>query len=232
VESDAVAVEPDVAGLIRQSWTNPDHHLSDAQIGQLVSYLALLNKWNRVHSLTAVEDPSDQVRRHILDGLAAWPAIVARFGKDPGIRAADVGSGMGVPGVVLAIAMPNIHIDLIERNQKKAAFLRQTCSRLGLSPRTKVIEADVSAIKPNPAYDLITSRAFAALPLFLELTIGISGPHTAWAAMLGRQKENKSDRILIKINNQINNLTVSDIIKIDIPGIQEARHLAWVGRES
>ncbi len=221
---------PDVAGEVRRLWSRSDFGLSDAQIGQLEVYLELLNKWNRVHSLTAVEDAREQVRRHILDGLAVWPAIAGRFGKDPVISAADVGSGMGVPGVVLAIAMPNLRVDLIERNQKKAAFLRQVCSRLGLNPRVKVVESDVSAIKSNPEYDLITSRAFAALPLFLELTLGISGPKTAWAAMIGRPKEQLSDRILIKINNKINNLEVNGLIKIDTPGIQEARHLAWIGR--
>ena len=229
MESCAV-LQPDVVDQIRQFWTNPDYALSEAQINQLATYLELLNKWNRVHSLTAIEEPSEQVRRHILDGLGVWPLIAARFGKDPAIRAADVGSGMGVPGVVLAIAMPKLKIDLIERNQKKAAFLRQVCGRLGLGPRVRVIEADVSAIQSKPEYDLITSRAFAALPVFLELTLGISGPNTAWAAMIGRQKENISDRILIKINNKINNLVVSDIIKMNTPGIQEARHLAWVGR--
>ncbi len=223
-------LQPDIAGEIRRLWTNPGYALSDFQISQLESYLELLNKWNRVHSLTAIEAPAEQVRRHVLDGLAVWPAIAARFGKDPAIKAADVGSGMGVPGVVLAIAMPNLRIDLIERNQKKAAFLRHVCSRIGLSPRAKVLEADVSAIQSKPEYDLITSRAFAALPLFLELTLGISGPKTAWAAMVGRQKEKISDRILIKKDNTINNLVVNNIIKIDTPGLQEARHLTWVGR--
>jgi 16S rRNA (guanine527-N7)-methyltransferase len=230
VESPAIALQPEVSGQILAGWTSSDYPLSDLQISLLSQYLELLNKWNRVHSLTAIEDPLDQVRRHILDGLAVWPPIAARFGTKPGIRAADVGSGMGVPGLVLAIAMPGIQIDLIERNQKKAAFLRQACGRLGLAPRAKVIEADVSTITPNPQYDLITSRAFAALPLFLELTIGISGPHTAWAAMMGRQKEHKSDRILIKKCNKINTLVVNDIMEIHTPGIQEARHLAWVGR--
>ena len=227
---DQAVLLPDVAGEVRRLWSRSDFGLSDAQIGQLEAYLELLNKWNRVHSLTAVEDASEQVRRHILDGLAVWPAIAGRFGKDPAISAADVGSGMGVPGVVLAIAMPSLRIDLIERNQKKAAFLRQVCSRLGLNPRVKVVESDVSAIKLNPEYDLITSRAFAALPLFLELTLGISGPKTSWAAMMGRPKEQLSDRILIKINNKISKLEVNDLIKIETPGIQEARHLAWIGR--
>lgn len=223
-------LQPELAAEISQLWDRPDHPLSKHQLEQLAHYLELLNKWNRVHSLTAIEDPLDQVRRHILDGLAVWPPIAQRFGRNTSIRAADVGSGMGVPGIVLAIAMPSLQIDLIERQQKKSAFLRQAVSRLGLSERVRVIEGDVSAIKPNPEYDLITSRAFAALPLFLELTMGISGPQSVWAAMMGRQKEKKSDHILIKMNNKINNLEVKDILSIDTPGVQEARHLAWVGR--
>ena len=229
MESQAL-VRPDVAGQLLELWRQPDFLLSPAQLGQLEIYLALLNKWNRIHSLTAIEDPAEQVRRHILDGLAVWPAIADRFGKDTAIRVADVGSGMGVPGLVLAIVMPKIRIDLIERNQKKAAFLRQACSRLGLGPRTAVIEQDVSAFQLNPEYDLITSRAFAALPVFLEMTLGISGPKTVWAAMMGREKKYKSDHILIKKNKEINKLEMKDLIKIITPGVQEARHLAWVGR--
>lgn len=222
--------QPDLAGQICELWCQPDFLLSPAQLAQLESYLALLNKWNRVHSLTAIEDPAEQVRRHILDGLAIWPVIAGRFGKASAIRVADVGSGMGVPGLILAVVMPNIRIDLIERNQKKAAFLRQACSRLGLGARAAVIEGDVAEIEPSPEYDLITSRAFAALPVFLELTLGISGPDTLWAAMMGREKEFKSDYTLIKNNRKINNLEMKDLIKITTPGIQEARHLAWVGR--
>lgn len=229
MESQAL-VRPDVAGQLLELWRQPDFLLSPAQLGQLEIYLALLNKWNRIHSLTAIEDPAEQVRRHILDGLAVWPAIADRFGKDTAIRVADVGSGMGVPGLVLAIVMPKIRIDLIERNQKKAAFLRQACSRLGLGPRAAVIEQDVSAFQLNPEYDLITSRAFAALPVFLEMTLGISGPKTVWAAMMGREKKHKSDYILIKNNRKINKLEMKDLIKITTPGVQEARHLAWVGR--
>lgn len=226
MESQAV-LHADVADQIGRFWSQPEFLLTDSEKRQLGDYLELLNKWNRVHSLTAIEDPSEQVRRHVLDGLSIWPEIAARFGRNASIRVADVGSGMGVPGLVLAIVMPNIQMDLIERNQKKAAFLRHVCSRLGLAGRTRVVEQDVSAITPNPEYDLITSRAFAALPTFLELTSGISGPNTLWAAMLGRQKE--SDRILIKNNKKIKDLIVQRLVKIDTPGVDKERHLAWVG---
>jgi 16S rRNA (guanine527-N7)-methyltransferase len=227
-----VVLQPSLAAEINQLWNRADYPLSDRQLDQLAQYLELLNKWNRVHSLTAIENPSDQVRRHILDGLAIWPSIAAKFGNNPSIRAADVGSGMGVPGIVLAIAMPSLYMDLIERQQKKSAFLRQAASRLGLSDRVKVIEGDVSAIQPNPEYDLITSRAFAALPLFLELTVGISGPSSVWAAMMGRQNAIKSEHILIKMNNKINRLVVKDIVSIETPGVEGARHLAWIGRQA
>jgi 16S rRNA (guanine527-N7)-methyltransferase len=228
VESQAV-LHADVADQIGRLWSRSDFALTDSQRRQLAAYLELLNKWNRVHSLTAIEDPSEQVQRHILDGLSIWPEIAARFGSNASIRVADVGSGMGVPGLVLAVVMPNIQMDLIERNQKKAAFLRHVCSRLNLTGRARVVEQDVSAIKPNPEYDLITSRAFAALPAFLELTLGISGPNTLWAAMLGRQKENESNHILIKNNNKIKELMVRRLVKINTPGVDKERHLAWVG---
>jgi 16S rRNA (guanine527-N7)-methyltransferase len=212
---------------IKCLWDRSDYPISEFQLGQLALYLELLNKWNRVHSLTAIEHPSEQVRRHILEGLALWPEIVARFDGRGATRLADVGSGMGVPGLVLAVVMPATQIDLIERNQKKAAFLRQASGRLGLTKNVRVVEADVSAIRPNPEYDLITSRAFAALPVFLELTAGISGPKTRWAAMLGKQPI--SERILLNKSNLIKELIIEETIKMKISGVQEERHLAWIG---
>ena len=226
----AVVSQIGLAEQIQQLWSPEGFVLSDVQLEQLVLYLELLNKWNRVHSLTAIEDPQEQVCRHILDALLIWPSIAARFGKNSSIQAADVGAGMGVPGLVLAIVMPNIRVDLIERNQKKAAFLRQAASRLGLAARVGVIDRDVSLIRPNPEYRLITSRAFAALPDFLQLTMGISGQETLWAAMLGHQKHEKSEHILLRNGTDTVNMIVKDVIKLEPRGFQAARHLAWIGR--
>ena len=219
----------DLAAKIHGAWQppSPEFALTEAQCQDLANYLLLLNHWNRVHSLTAIEEVDQQIRRHLIDGLSVWPEIIKKFGQDPEIRVADVGSGMGVPGVVWAIVMPKSRFDLIERQQKKAAFLRHVAGRLGLSPRVRVVAQDVRAHHAEPRYDLITSRAFAALPDFLTVTQSIAGPSTQWAAMIGRLKSEVSEQKLIKINNKNGGFVVDQIIPITVPGLDADRHLIW-----
>lgn len=214
---------------------------TDQERQQLAHYLFLLNRWNRVHSLTAIDDLESQVRRHLLDALAVAPEVSDRIGQigqnfqqdgQYGPRIADIGSGMGVPGIVWAVVMPQFRLDLIERQSKKAAFLRQVSAALGLSNRVRVVEQDVTKIRGEAGYDLITSRAFAALPDFIEMTYGISAPNTLWAALIGQLKEEISERTLIKMNNKINNVEVEKISEVSVPGLNEVRHLVWLRRQS
>jgi len=225
---------------IRFGWNRRNFPLSDAQISALAEYLETLNRWNRVHSLTAVEGLADQVTRHILDALAVWPEIISRFGPDPVIRIADIGSGMGVPGIVWAVVMPQSRVDLVERSQKKSAFLRQVCGQLKFQGRVGILTNDVGhmglggaprAAGPGPfRYDLITSRAFAALPDFLDKTFAISSQHTQWAALVGRIDPEICKHTLIKMKNHKNNFLLDEVIKIEVPGLHEDRHLLWIRR--
>jgi 16S rRNA (guanine527-N7)-methyltransferase len=217
------------------------HEFTDQERQQLAHYLFLLNRWNRVHSLTAIDDLDGQVRRHLLDALAVVPEVAQRVGqidrnsdqeRQHAPRIADIGSGMGVPGIVWAIVMPQFRFDLIERQSKKAAFLRQVSASLGLSNRVRVVEQDVTKIRGEPGYDLITSRAFAALPDFIEMTYGISAPNTLWAALMGQLKEEICEQTLLKMNNKINNVEVDKISYVSVPELNEARHLVWLRRRS
>ena len=227
---------------IRQGWDRPDFPLSDAQISALSDYLQTLNRWNRVHSLTAIEGLEDQVTRHILDAMAVWPEIVRRFGPDPDIRIADVGSGMGVPGIVWAVVMPQSRIDLVERSQKKSAFLRQVCGQLNFQGRVDILTKDVkqmalkemsqSALAEPFGYDLITSRAFAAPSDFLDKTYAISNQHTQWAALIGRLDPEICEHTLIKMNNKKSYFLVDEVKKIEVPYLHEDRHLIWIRRSS
>jgi 16S rRNA (guanine527-N7)-methyltransferase len=212
---------------------------TDQERQQMARYLFLLNRWNRVHSLTAIDDLESQVRRHLLDALAVAPEVSDRIGQigqnfqqdgQHGPRIADIGSGMGVPGMVWAIVMPQFSFDLIERQSKKAAFLRQVSASLGLSNRVRVVEQDVTKIRGEPGYDLITSRAFAALPDFIEMTYGISAPNTLWAALVGQLKENISEQTHTIMNNKIDNIEITKISDVSVPGLNETRHLVWLRR--
>lgn len=220
---------PALARQIQQAWQppSPSFALSDAQSESLAAYLGILTHWNRVHSLTAIEDPGQQIQRHLMDALSVWPEVIRRFGEDPAIRVADIGSGMGVPGIVWAVVMPKSGFDLIERQQKKAAFLRHVVGRLGLAPRVRVVETDVRHHAVEARYDLITSRAFAALPDFLALTQGIAGPNTWWAAMTGRLNKEVSEHKLVKKDNKDKGFVVEEVISIAVPGLSEERHLIW-----
>jgi 16S rRNA (guanine527-N7)-methyltransferase len=218
--------------MIRGLWLPPSAQftLSDAQIEALAGYLELLGRWNQVHSLTSVDGLENQVRMHILDALAAWPEIAGRFGPHPAIRVADVGSGMGVPGLVWAIVMSQSRFDLIERQQKKASFLRHVASRLGLADRVRVLACDVRQVAPDTGYDLITSRAFAALPDFLAVTDAIASSETLWAAMIG--KKEVSDHTLLKMTRSGRDFLIESVQPLDVPGLKAERHIAWVRRAS
>jgi len=219
----------DVAGLIARSWSPDDvrFRLSDHQIMMLGQFLTLLNHWNRVHSLTAIEEPRSQVVRHILDALVVWPRITARL-STPSARVADVGSGMGVPGVVLAIVLPQSRFDLIERQQKKASFLRHVISRLGLTDRVRVLDQDVAKVTVDEGYDLIVCRAFSALADFLNVTYRLSKPSTLWAAMMGRNQI--SEQTFVNMNSNVENLIVESVEPVAVPGLNAQRHLTWVKR--
>lgn len=228
-----VEVQPSAesaSALIARLWTpqSKEFELSREQLSCLEDYLGLLDRWNRVHSLTSVQGLENQARIHILDALAVWPQIIERFGPNPSIRVADVGSGMGVPGIVWAIVMPRSRFDLIERQQKKASFLRHAASRLGLGDRVRVLACDVGQASAEPRYDLISSRAFAALPEFLAVTDAIASSDTLWAAMLG--KKEVSDRTLLKMSKTGRDFLIETVSQLTVPGLQADRHLAWIRR--
>jgi 16S rRNA (guanine527-N7)-methyltransferase len=205
--------------------------VSPPQTKMLGRYLELLNRWNQVHSLTAIESPEEQVTKHILDSLAAWQAVLQACGDFANGLIADVGSGMGAPGVVWAAVMPESRFHLIERQQKKAAFLRHVIGQLGWAGRVEVIESDVTDLSGKLRADLITSRAFAGVQSFLALTAGISGPGTWWAAMTGRQNKLVSEHLLIKMAKQSIELRTYPAIRLEVPGLSSERHLILTRRE-
>ena len=147
---------------------------------RLLDYMALLVKWNRTYNLTAIRDPLAMVAHHLLDSLAVVPHLpLAESG-----RLADAGSGGGLPGIPLAIARPDWRIALAEANQKKAAFLRQAAIELSLR-NVEVHEGRVEAWRPQPLFDAVISRAFAALSDFMAACRHLVAPEGVLAAMTG-----------------------------------------------
>ncbi|SDM88511.1 16S rRNA (guanine(527)-N(7))-methyltransferase RsmG [Vreelandella arcis] len=146
------------------------------QRDQLLGLLALLHKWNRAYNLTAVRDIGDMVSRHVLDSAAVLPYV-------QGPRLLDVGAGPGLPGLVLAILMPDLDVTLLDSNGKKVRFQRQAVMELGLSNVTPV-QARVEQFAET-SFDQVISRAFASLVDFVNLTRGLTSADGQWLAMKG-----------------------------------------------
>ena len=220
----------EAARLISEGWQRPDAPISEDQVESLAAFLGSLNRWNRVHSLTAVEGLQEQVSRHIMDALAAWAQLEARLGKNPALHIADVGAGMGIPGIAWAIVMPQSRFDLIERQQKKVAFLRHVVGRLGLGDRVRISASDVRQLRPEQPFDLIVSRAFAALSEFVGLTWHLSGPSTRWAAMMG--KPPKTVDLKHSEHTLLDKVILDRVDALNVPGLSAQRHIAWLRRAS
>ena len=151
--------------------------LSPVDQQRLLTYLALLDKWNRVYNLTAVRETERMVSHHLLDSLAIVPYVETG-------RILDVGSGGGLPGIPLAIARPELQVTLIDSVAKKTAFLLQAKAELGLE-NVAVVTGRVEAHQDPAGFDTITSRAFSDLKEFVTLTRHLLAPGGRWLAMKG-----------------------------------------------
>lgn len=179
-----------------------------AQI-QLLSYRSELERWNATYNLTAVRDPRQMVTRHLLDSLA----VLAWVGGGPIL---DVGSGAGLPGLVLAIARPELAVSVLDSNGKKARFMRHAVRTLGLA-NVEVIESRVEAYQPPRAYSQILSRAFASLSDFVAGTRHLLAPGGQWVAMKGKLEGAEQSALP-------SDCRVVAAHRLQVPGLREERH--------
>lgn len=197
------------AGLLSMGVT-----LDEAQKAHLLTYLTLLDKWNRVYNLTAVREPAKMLTLHLLDSLAVLP-VLSDVAK--GAAVLDMGSGGGLPGIPLAIARPDWRVTLLDASQKKASFLRQVCVELGLE--TEVIGARAESLQHQAVYDLVISRAFADLNDFLPLALPLVRPGGRVAAMKGVYPDEEIARLTPEISHRLR------VHPLRIPGLDAQRHL-------
>jgi len=148
---------------------------------RLLAYLGLLLKWNAAYNLTAIREPEDMVSRQLLDSLSILPLI-------RGPRVLDVGTGAGLPGVPLAIMLPDLEFTLLDTNSKKTRFVNQVKLDLGLDNLT-VVQQRVEEFQPENRYDTITSRAFASLGDMLQGSRHLLVTDGRWLAMKGQFPE-------------------------------------------
>ncbi len=184
----------------------------------LLAYLALIERWNRVYNLTAVRDPAQMLTQHLLDSLAILGPLRRHTAGAP-TTLLDVGSGAGLPGVVLAIMAPELQVACVDAVAKKAGFIRQAGVELGLS-NLEALHARVETLAPR-RWDLITSRAFASLVDFVSLTEAILAPGGVWLAMKGKHPQDEIDALPPGIE-------VFHVEPLQVPGLDAERCLVWL----
>ena len=181
---------------------------------KLLQYLSLLNKWNKVYNLTAVRDPLEMVTLHLLDSLSVLPHIQTR-------NLLDVGSGGGLPGIVLAICLPQLKVTTIDTVQKKTIFMRQAKGELGLN-NLEVVHARVENYQPSEKFEAIISRAFSDTALFVKLTEHLLAQNGKWLAMKGQVPHEELTSLAIKVNHAIK---IKNIVPLNVAGLDAERHL-------
>ena len=183
---------------------------------KLLAFAALLGKWNRVYNLTALRDAEQVISHHLLDSLAVLPHL----GKAK--RLADIGSGGGLPGIPLAIARPQLPVALVESNQKKSAFEQQAKIELGLANVSVHCER-VEAWQPEEKCDVVISRAFSDLAEFVRLSGHLLAEGGALLAMKGVHPYEEIAQLPA-------GWRVAEVIPLQVPGVEGARHLVRVER--
>ncbi len=205
--------------------------LDDLQIVHLLDYLELIQKWTKVYNLTAVRDPAEMVTHHLLDSLSVITPLRRQLegvravstgafeaSATAGLRLLDVGSGAGLPGIVIAICCPELLVDCVDTVAKKAAFIRQVAATLKL-PNLRGLHARVENLTEK--YDVISSRAFASLADFTHWSQAALAEQGAWLAMKGRHPAEELAALPLGI-------AVFHVEPLLVPGLDAERCIVWM----
>ncbi|MEX8494434.1 16S rRNA (guanine(527)-N(7))-methyltransferase RsmG [Sphaerotilus sp.] len=192
--------------------------LNDAEADRLLGYLDLLQRWNKVYNLTALRDPAQMLTHHLLDSLAVI-APMRRHTGGAAVSVMDVGSGGGLPGVVIATTQPNATVTCVDTVQKKVTFVRQVAAELRL-PNLHTRHTRVEAIT-DTQWPLITARAFASLPDIVTLTRPLLAPGGVWMAMKG---QHPADEIAALPSD----IEVFHVEPLQVPSLNAERCIVWM----
>jgi len=185
-------------------------NITDEKIEQLLSFIKLIEKWNKAYNLTAIRDGEKMARLHILDSLAIIPHI-------EGKRVIDIGTGAGLPGIPLAICLPRIHFTLLDSNAKKTRFVQQVVLELKLK-NVDVIHSRVENYHPELAYDAALTRAFANLSEIVKLTAHLLNKNGVLLAMKGQNLDAELADVVAK----------KSVISLSVPGTDVERCLVRI----
>lgn len=196
--------------------------LSPETTETLLAYMTMLGRWNRVYNLTAIRDARDVLAQHVLDSLSLVMPL-RRTVKESGARLLDVGSGGGLPGLVVAAVLPDLRVTCVDSVGKKAGFIRQAAVELGLR-NVRALHCRVEDLHAD-RFDVVTSRAFAALADFVELTAPTLGSDGVWVAMKGKEPRDE-------IATLPPGIEMFHVEHLQIPGLASERCLVWMRKRA
>ncbi len=219
---------------LRQGLTDLALTFNDSQVQHLLDYLDLIQKWTKVYNLTAVRDPAEMLTHHLLDSLAVIAPLRAQLGTlqaaglVPGetsgsiakLRLLDVGSGAGLPGVVIAICCPDVAVDCVDTVAKKAAFIQQVAVSLRL-PNLRGLHARVESLTDK--YSVVSSRAFASLVDFTTWSVGALAEQGVWLGMKGKHPTDEMKALPASVK-------VFHVEPLKVPGLDAERCIVWMRR--
>jgi 16S rRNA (guanine527-N7)-methyltransferase len=210
------ALEPFEANLDRVSRALA-LDISSRQALQLLDYSRLLQRWSTTYNLTALREPAQILTHHLADCMAVVPPLRRWLGDKPSASVLDVGSGAGLPGVVLAVLCPSLQVTCVDAAGKKVAFIRQAAAELRL---TGLHAEHCQVQRLDGRFDVICSRAFASLAEMVRLTQRVLAPEGCWLAMKGKVPE-------AEIADLPANIDVFHVEPLQVPGLNAERCLVW-----
>ena len=209
--------------LLRSGVDQLELVVNEEQLQQLLQYLALLGRWNTAFNLTAVREPCDQVVRHILDSLTVVPVLKDFVKAAPRqLNCLDVGTGAGIPGLILALVLPETNWILLDSNGKKTRFLVQCCHSLGMT-NVQVVHGRLEEFSPAVTMDIVISRAFTQLRQMTEWLVHPDLQAAKLLAMKGQLPQSEVDELPSP-------WAVERTERLQVPFLDEARHLLVLGR--
>jgi 16S rRNA (guanine527-N7)-methyltransferase len=206
--------------LLRSGCSAMQIDVSEPQIQLLLAYTEQLHKWNKAYNLTAIRQPVEMLKLHILDSLS----VVKELAKLEPQRIIDVGTGPGLPGMILAIMWPHLSIDLLDTNGKKTRFLTH-CKHLFKLDNVTVLNKRVEQHQPEQAYDVVVSRAFASISDMLGGCDQLVAPSGVFAPMKGQYP----DAELAEMPNSYK-LVSSHLLTV--PDVDAERHLLIIAKQA